>query len=34
MNTRLKAGLLALLSVTQLTAAGWSIARYESVLRS
>jgi uncharacterized membrane-anchored protein len=34
MNTRLKAALLALLSVAQLTAAGWSIARYESVLTS
>jgi uncharacterized membrane-anchored protein len=34
MNTRVKAALLALLSVAQLTAAGWSIARYESTLRS
>jgi len=34
MNIPVKAGLLALLSVAQLTAAGWSIARYESVLRS
>jgi uncharacterized membrane-anchored protein len=33
-NTRLKAAVLGLLSVAQLTAAGWSIARYESTLRS
>ena len=34
MNTRLKVALLAFLSGAQLTAAGWSIARYESTLRS
>jgi uncharacterized membrane-anchored protein len=34
MNTRLKAALLGLLGVAQLIAAGWSIARYESTLRS
>lgn len=33
-NTRLKAALLGLLSVAQLAAAAWSIARYESTLRS
>jgi uncharacterized membrane-anchored protein len=34
MNTRLKVAALTVLSVAQLAAAGWSIARYESTLRS
>jgi uncharacterized membrane-anchored protein len=34
MNVRLRVAALVVLSVTQLAAAGWSIARYESTLRS
>ena len=34
MSTRMKLAALAVLSVTQLAAAGWSIARYESILRT
>jgi uncharacterized membrane-anchored protein len=34
MNTRMKVATLAILSVAQLAAAAWSIARYESTLRT